>query len=363
LAENSNFYGNAGQAWGNLAQDGIVLQTVPLPPLADPLPQTSVNPCFAAGTHILTEAGEVLVEDIRAGDVVILAEDDPAPVIWVGARDLVFDKHPMPEAVRPVRIKAGALAMGVPERDLVVSPDHGIYFDGSLVQAKDLIDGVVIAQDWAVASVKYYHLEFKTHTILLAEGAAVESYLDTGHRGVFKNAAAPLLLHPDLMQIRRQSRSVAPLVTGGEALAAIRAQLHARKLMLGFAVNEITRTGLLVGGELLAPFEEEAGRVSFRIPEGVREAVLASPVFVPAEVDPASNDRRRLGLAMTEILIDGKMIPIEQVANIVDLHKRAPRESATWTRGAVRLRFPAGAQVISLMLAASPRIWQRRRAG
>jgi hypothetical protein len=361
LAETSNSYGG-GRPWGHIALDGVVLQTVPLPPLAEPLPQVPVNPCFAAGTHILTETGEVLIEDIAIGDVVILAEDDPAPVIWVGARDLVFDEHPMPESVRPVRIKAGALAMGIPERDLVLSPDHGIYLDGSLVQAKDLVDGVVITQDWLVPAVRYYHLEFKTHTILLAEGAAVESYLDTGHRGVFKNAAAPLLLHPDLMQIRRQASSVAPLVTGGEALAAIRAQLHARKLMLGFAVNEVTRTGLLVEGQLLLPFEAEAGRISFQIPQGVREAILASPVFVPAEVDPASNDRRLLGLAITEILLDGKIVPLAQVANAQDLHKRSPRETATWTRGAVRLTFPTNAKMISLLLAASPRLWQRRQA-
>jgi hypothetical protein len=345
-----------------MSQDGVVLRTVPLPPLADPLPQVSVNPCFAAGTHILTETGEVRVEDIRPGDMVILAEDDPAPVKWVGARELRLDQHPMPESVRPVRIAAGALAMGVPERDLVVSPDHGIYLEGSLVQAKDLIDGVVITQDWQVNSVSYFHLEFNEHTILLAEGAAVESYLDTGHRGVFKNAAAPLLLHPDLMQIRRQAGSVAPLVTGGEALAAIRSRLHARKLMLGFAVNEISRVGLLIGAEMLAPFEEGAGRVSFKIPAGVSEAILASPVFVPAEIDPSSNDRRLLGLAIAEILIDGKIVPLAQVMNAEDVHKRSPREPATWTRGAVRLRFDPGAEVISLVLAASPKIWQRRKS-
>jgi hypothetical protein len=196
----------------------------------------------------------------------------------------------------------------------------------------------------------------------LAEGAAVESYLDTGHRGVFKNAAAPLLLHPDLMQIRRQAGSVAPLITGGEALAAIRAQLHARKLMLGYAVHEIDQTGLLIGDDLLPPFEAGPGRISFRIPAGVQEAILASPVFVPAEIDPASNDRRLLGLAIIDILIDGKIAPLVQVANPVDLHKRAPRETATWTRGAVRLTFPADAETVSILLAASPRIWQRRRA-
>jgi hypothetical protein len=69
-----------------------------------------------------------------------------------------------------------------------------------------------------------------------------------------------------------------------------------------------------------------------------------------------------LGLAIAEILIDGKIVPLAQVMNAEDVHKRSPREPATWTRGAVRLRFSPGAEVISLVLAASPKIWQRRKS-
>jgi hypothetical protein len=225
-----------------------------------------------------------------------------------------------------------------------------------------LIDGVVITQDQAVASMRYYHIELKAHAIMLAEGAPVESYLDTGHRGIYDNAAAPVLLHPELMQARRQAGSVAPLVTGGEALADIRARLHARKLMLGFAVNETMRTGLMINGVLMPPAEDAAERISFQIPAGVREAILASPVFVPAEIDPGSNDRRGLGIAVIEVLVDGKAMKLEDVANQEDLHKRSPRETATWTRGAVRLNLPAGTKVISFIMAAWPRVWQRRVA-
>jgi len=340
------------------AESWVKLQTAPLEAIADPPAQPPINPCFAAGTRILTELGEVKIEDLAIGDQAILAEGEIAEIIWIGRRDLDLTRHPFPALVRPVRIAAGALAMGVPERELVVSPDHALYFDGSLVQAKDLIDGVVIVQDHEIHSIRYYHVELKTHGILLAEGAAAESYLDTGHRGVFSNAAAPLILHPDLMQMRRQARSVAPVVTGGEELAAIRAQLHARKLMLGYSVAEAPLLALKHNEILLQPTESSPGRVTFALPADTAEAILCCPVFVPAEVDPASNDRRQLGIALTEIMLDGKFVPLDSVIAPGDMHRRAPRETATWTRGAARLRFPKGTATVTFLIAAHPRLWR-----
>lgn len=334
------------------------LQIVPLDATAELPAQPPINPCFAAGTRILTELGEVKVEDLAIGDQAILAEGEIAEIIWIGRRDMDLTRHPVPSLVRPVRIAAGALAMGVPERELIISPDHALYFDGSLVQAKDLIDGVVIVQDHEIPSIRYYHVELKTHGILLAEGAGAESYLDTGHRGVFSNAAAPLILHPDLMQMRRQARSVAPLVTGGEELAAIRAQLHARKLMLGYSVAEAPALALKRGDSLLSPTDFSPGRVTFALPEDTADAILCCPVFVPAEVDPASNDRRLLGIALSEIMLDGKFVPLENVIEAGDMHRRAPRETATWTRGAARLRFPPGTRTVTFLIAASPRLWR-----
>ncbi len=338
------------------------LQTAPVAAPPEPPAQPPVNPCFAAGTSILTDAGEIKVEDLAIGDQAILAEGELAEIIWIGRRDIDFTRHPFPALVRPIRFAAGALAMGVPERELVVSPDHGLYFDGSLVQAKDLIDGVVIVQDQDIQAIRYYHVELKTHGILLAEGAGAESYLDTGHRGVFSNAAAPVILHPDLMQTRRQAQSVSPLVTGGEELAAIRARLHGRKLMLGFSVTDAPDLALKVADSFLLPTESVPGRVTFDIPEGTAAAVLCCAVFVPAEVDPASNDRRILGIALTDIMLNGKFVPMETVAEPGDMHRRAPRETATWTRGATRLRFPAGTRSITLNIAASPRLWRNTRA-
>jgi hypothetical protein len=356
----SEGFGRAGLWSASTGADWVRLETEPLPPLADLPPQSMANPCFAAGTRILTEFGDIPVEDLVVGQHVVTAENELSKIIWIGRRELDLVRHAVPEMVRPVRIGAGALAMGVPERELVVSPDHGLYFDGSLVQAKDLVDGAVIRQDFSVPVIRYYHVELEQHGILLAEGAPAESYLDTGHRGVFSNTAAPMILHPDLMQLRREANSIAPLVLGGEELAAIRSRLHGRKLMLGLGLFEAPVFRLKIGDTLLQPAETVPGRVTFALPPGTTEAVFCSAVFVPAEIDPASNDRRRLGVALTDILLDGRLVPLERVAAAADLHRRAPREQSTWTRGAVRLAIPTSPDVIALNFTACPKLWRPR---
>jgi hypothetical protein len=334
------------------------LETVPLPPVLEMPAQVSANPCFAAGTRILAERGDMPVEDLAVGDFAITADNELAKIIWIGRRDLDLTRHPRPELVRPVRISAGALAMGVPERDLVVSPDHGLYFDGSLVQAKDLIDGVVIRQDFDLPQIRYYHVELEAHGILLAEGAGAESYLDTGHRGVFGNASSPVILPQEIMQARRETDSAAPLVTGGEELAAIRARLHGRKLMLGLAIAESHLCALKIGADLLPPSESTSGQVSFLLPPETTEAIFCSPVFTPAEIDPASNDRRRLGVALSEIFVDGKLFLFRNIVNEKDLHRRNPRETSTWTSGALRLNIPPGAKTLTFAIAAFPKLWR-----
>jgi hypothetical protein len=164
------------------------------------------------------------------------------------------------------------------------------------------------------------------------------------------------------MQLRREAESVAPLVTGGEVLDGIRARLHARKLMLGLAPVEARVFALKCGDLMLSPAENLPSRVSFTLPEGVVSAVFFSAMFVPAELDPFSDDRRRLGVAIAEILLDGRSVPLEHIIRPADMHRRAPCETATWTSGATTLAIPPGTAVITFNLSAVPRIWRDTRS-
>ena len=144
--------------------------------------------CFCAGTAILTEAGERAVETIAPGDRVITADGRAEPVLWVGRRSyggrfLAGQAH-----LLPIRIRAGALGRRLPRRDLLVSPCHAMLLGGVLVPAGALVDGRRITVERDCAEVGYVHIELARHEVILAEGAASETFLDDGSRGLFQAA-------------------------------------------------------------------------------------------------------------------------------------------------------------------------------
>jgi hypothetical protein len=197
-------------------------------------PSTGTNgyvatiPCFASGTRIATPDGMVAVERLRPGMLVLTAEGVAVPITWLGHRKVACTKHPHPASVWPVRVRAGAFADNMPERDLWLSPDHAIYADGVLIPIKHLIDGTTITQV-SRSTVTYWHIELMRHDIILAEGLPVESYLDTGDRSAFSNGGAAMALFPDFASRTWEAMGCAPLVVAGSELAALRNLVAARR--------------------------------------------------------------------------------------------------------------------------------------
>ncbi len=147
----------------------------------------AVTFCFMAGTKIATSAGEVDVETLKAGDQILTADGATTTVVWLGRQtiSMVFADA---ARVKPVRIKAGALADGVPARDLLLSPDHALLVDGILAQAGALVNGVSITQDGRVpANFVYYHVEAANHALILAENTPAETFIDNVERMAFDN--------------------------------------------------------------------------------------------------------------------------------------------------------------------------------
>ena len=149
--------------------------------------------CFAEGTRIVTPNGEDAVENLRAGDMVLAMRNGQAgfeALRWVGFMDIAVPRNAVMAAkTAPILIKAGALAAGMPARDLRVSPDHAMEVDGYLIPAKHLVNGESIVQEVWCRRVRYFHLELDAHGLLLSEGTWSESYLDDGNRHAFNNVA------------------------------------------------------------------------------------------------------------------------------------------------------------------------------
>ena len=77
--------------------------------------------CFMAGTLIRTPHGEVPVEALKRGDLVVTADGRTVPVIWLG-KQTISTRFADPVRVLPIRVRAGALDENVPSRDLLLPP-------------------------------------------------------------------------------------------------------------------------------------------------------------------------------------------------------------------------------------------------
>ena len=131
-------------------------------------------PCFAAGTHIATEAGDVAVERLREGDMLrSVLSGGVVPIRWIGRRTVAVAGYFHPEDVAPVRICKNAFGTGKPHRDLFLSPDHAVFVNETSIPTRYLINGRTIWQEMPTR-VTYFHVELDDHDVLIAEGLPVE---------------------------------------------------------------------------------------------------------------------------------------------------------------------------------------------
>lgn len=136
-------------------------------------------PCFVKGTNIRTMRGEVPVEDLEPGDMVMTLDDGAQPIKWIGQRTV-----PGAGKLAPIRIRAGTFGS---HGTLLVSPQHRILVqdakaemlfgeDQVLIAAKDLVDDKSV-RCVPHQEVTYVHLLFDAHQVVWSQGLATESFL------------------------------------------------------------------------------------------------------------------------------------------------------------------------------------------
>jgi hypothetical protein len=144
--------------------------------------QATGIPCFTAGTLIATPSGEIPIERLRPGDLVLTRDSGPRPLRWIAMRRVGAAELAARPDLRPVRIGPGALGNA---RPLLVSPQHGILvglaergggegFARAIQLARMRGGSVRIAA--GVRSVTYLHLAFDRHEVVFANGMATESF-------------------------------------------------------------------------------------------------------------------------------------------------------------------------------------------
>lgn len=159
-----------------------------------PITGLDTNPfpvCFGEGSLIATPEGECAVERLQIGDLVLTADGRQVPVKWIG-RQTVSKLFTPRKEFTPVRVLAGALGNGVPHSDLVVTAAHALVINGLAITAGALVNGSSIINepyDGLPERVTYYHIETEAHEVVLANGAAAETFVDYVTRRHFDNFA------------------------------------------------------------------------------------------------------------------------------------------------------------------------------
>ena len=225
---------------GQVLQDGT-FQSASFVTTQGPLDVGELGPvCFTLGTLIRTPGGDVSVENLRAGDLIVTRDGGSKPIEWIGSRTLSVAELAADPSLRPVRIKAGALGEGVPSSDLIVSQQHRVLVRSKiaermfgeheiLVAAKHLcqLEGIEIVDD--AREVRYFHILFDRHEVIFSNGAETESLFvgTVALRSLDRAALGEVLkLFPDLAAFQQSKEPARAFVPGrlGRKLASRHAQ-------------------------------------------------------------------------------------------------------------------------------------------
>jgi len=332
---------------------------------------SAVLVCFLAGSMLRTLKGDVFIEDIQIGDQLVVFDwRDKAEIVrsvlWTGQAHCVVRPHlPDDEAGYPVRILKDAISDGVPFKDMLITAEHCLFFDGRFVPARMLVNGRSIFFDKSITSYDYYHVETEQHSVIMADGMLTESYLDTGNRHAFSqkgnvvsisssrnltwdDAAAPLGISREFAEPlfrQAEARAIAAGITQKDAAPELTEEAN---------LHLITDTGVSI-----RPAREHNGRIMFMIPTGVQSIRIASNASRPSDVvGPFVDDRRYFGVAVGDItLFEGSRshtITAHLTDRELDGWNTLEWEDCRWTSGNGLLplgeRYPNSVALIAIQI-------------
>ncbi len=336
---------------------------------------------FRAGT-LITIVGrngalrEIPVESLTPKDRLLTLAgptEEPRPLRALHRIVLTPASHPNPLRVAPIRIRANAIAPGMPARDLVLLPEAmlrlrdfgppdgpiGIGEDpGHLVPAAALLNDTSITRDAPAdapidAEDIWFIPDLGPHTIILAEATAIGS------------AHTP------------STTRCIPIRPPGAALNALRSRLAARATELGiprqppspprFRPPHLppqaeppppTTTGspepsnpliILAGGAEIPPAHSPAPLAfAYTLP------ARTGPVRIRARPRraPDANDPRRFGVCVLAITLNEKSLPFDTPSFGPGFHAAESNDLTTWrwTNGDAWLVLPYSADPRHLLI-------------
>jgi hypothetical protein len=254
--------------------------------------------CFMPGTYILTTKGEVLVENLKTGDVLPTLSGKNIPIQWIGKQKLqgAF----LSKDKSPVCISAGSLGEGLPKRDLYVSAGHSMKIADHLVDARLLVNGVTITQHQRFEPLEYYHIDLGEHHCILAEGAWSESYLECNdNRKSFANADEFYDTYPNHVAQVLPEKCLPHVADYQDP----RHPALFKTLLAHIPADRVTTDPdlhLLADGKRLDSYEFVPQAFVFRVPAATQVLRLKSRTSRPCELGLPADDRQ-LGFCLQSL--------------------------------------------------------------
>jgi hypothetical protein len=284
--------------------------------------------CFLKGTRIRTDAGEVAVENLTVGHRVVTLSGATRPITWIGTGRVQATRGKR-NAATPVIVRRGALADGVPSRDLHVTKGHSLFIDDVLIPVEFLVNHhSILWDDWA-RQVEIYHVELDAHDVLIANGAPAESYRDDGNRWLFSNANTAWDAAPQ--------KPCTSILTGGALVDRVWRRLLDRcSSRPGVPLTNDPDLHLLVDDRRIDAFKRRDDYYSFHLPARPSAVRLVSRAGAPQELGLA-RDPRALGVAIRRLMLaHGKRLRVMQADDprlARGYHAFEPDAGIRWTVG------------------------------
>ncbi|EUK18064.1 Hint domain-containing protein [Commensalibacter papalotli (ex Servin-Garciduenas et al. 2014)] len=319
--------------------------------------------CFLAGSMIKTLEGEIAVEDIRIGDKILSFnwqqnKEDVQSVRWVGNKTVKVNPtlHD-DEAGYPVRILKDAIAEGIPCKDLLITPEHCLFFNGKFTPARMFVNGYSIFYDYSITNYTYYHFETEEHSVIWANGVLTESYLDTGNQTQFnQHGDCAILIRPKKTKTWGKDAG-APLMVDRSYVEPLYHTLLQRAIKMDLPMMQdkkqlthdpdfhlITQDGLTI-----EPISHFQGRYIFPLPdENIKSVYLVSRTSRLNDIDgPFEDNRHELGISVGSIQIVSAAYNI-QVINMTNHLTQddlpgwhtLEQQPCRWTKGKALLNLP-----------------------
>ncbi|GGE45388.1 Hint domain-containing protein [Actibacterium pelagium] len=147
--------------------------------------------CFTPEALIQTVTGLRPASLLKIGDLVQTRDNGMQEIRWIGQRHLGPQVLQQSPKLRPVMIRKDSFGAGVPDRDLLVSPQHRLLIDDwradflfdepeVLVSAISLIDDTRVTRP-RTEQVDYVHFLFDRHEVVLSNNMWTESFFPTDY--------------------------------------------------------------------------------------------------------------------------------------------------------------------------------------